>query len=89
MEKSLPKSYSFIFASIMSFLMSGIMTFAITFYQLGLRWEVVVDCLEAWKFAFPFAFVTAQVITPWVRKSALKISLFISKGYLDSKNSGF
>lgn len=63
----------FIFATFMSLLMSGIMSFCITFYQFGFDSDLLIRFLGAWQFAFPFAFVVAQFVAPAVRKLTMLI----------------
>lgn len=73
MKKLHPKYFTFVFATLMSFLMSGLMSFTITFYQLGLSWDVMTRCFESWRFSFPLAFVAAQLVAPIVRRVTMKI----------------
>ena len=68
MKKIHKRYFSFVFALIMSALMSGMMCFLITAYQLGFTSNLFSKFLETWSFAFPFALITAQVMTPIVRK---------------------
>jgi hypothetical protein len=68
MRKINKKYFNFIFALLVSILMSGLMTFCITLYQFGFVEEVGVPFLGAWRFSFPLAFVISQLITPIVRQ---------------------
>ena len=56
----------------MSFLMSGIISFCITAYELGLTPVLITQFLKAWQVAFPVAFIVAQFVAPIVRKMTLK-----------------
>jgi hypothetical protein len=44
------------------------MCFLITAYQFGFTSGLLTKFFKTWQFAFPFAFVTAQIITPVVKK---------------------
>lgn len=73
MLKKLNKKYfTFVFASFMSFLMSGIISLCITTYEYGLTSTLVSQFFKAWQVAFPVAFVVAQFVAPVVRKMTSK-----------------
>jgi len=72
--KKLNKKYfTFVFASFMSALMSGIISFCITSYEFGFTNGLFMKFLGAWQFSFPFAFVVAQFVAPLVRKITLRL----------------
>ncbi|WP_324284985.1 DUF2798 domain-containing protein (plasmid) [Enterobacter ludwigii] len=62
------KYFSIIFAGIMSFFMSGIISLLTVLFENGFSIESVMEFLDVWKYSFPFAFLIAQIITPLARK---------------------
>jgi hypothetical protein len=68
MKKLHKRYFSFVFASIMSFLMSGIISFLIVLFEFGFNDGLLMKFISAWQFSLPFAFVVAQFIAPLVRK---------------------
>jgi hypothetical protein len=73
MKKLHKRYFTFVFASLMSFFMSGIISFTIVCYEFGFADGLFVKFLSAWQFSLPFAFIIAQLIAPCVRIVTLKI----------------
>lgn len=72
--KKLPRKYfTFVFASFMSVLMSGIISFIIVCFEFGFTEGLFMKFISAWQFSLPFAFVVAQIIAPIVRRMTLII----------------
>jgi hypothetical protein len=72
--KKLNKKYfTFVFATLMSILMSGIISFTIVCFEFGFVEGLFMKFLQAWQFSLPFAFVVAQFIAPIVRRITLRI----------------
>lgn len=69
-SKYLPQVQSFILALVMTLIMS----FAITFINLGFIEKFTDIWLHAWGIAFVIAFPTLLLIVPFVRQLALKIA---------------
>ncbi|MFT5756005.1 MAG: hypothetical protein ACI9LM_000717 [Alteromonadaceae bacterium] len=61
------KYQSLIFSFIMALLMSGIMSFVISVFNLGLVDHIIFIWLNAWGFAFTVAFPVILLVTPVVR----------------------
>ena len=63
------KQYSsYVFSFFMALLMSGIMSFAISVFNLGLPANILVLWLKAWAMAFVIALPAIIMVTPLVRK---------------------
>lgn len=62
------KYASYVFSFFMSLLMSGIMSFVISVFNIGLVEDIVAIWLKAWMFAFAVALPTIIAVTPLVRK---------------------
>ena len=65
------KHHKVVFSFFMALLMSGIMSFVISVYNLGLVNNIITIWLQAWAFAFVFAFPTIILISPIVHKLVL------------------
>ncbi|AZT84784.1 DUF2798 domain-containing protein [Marinobacter sp. NP-4(2019)] len=64
-----PVKYApYVFSFFMSLLMSGIMSFVISVFNVGLVDDIVIIWLKAWMFAFAVALPTIIAVTPLVRK---------------------
>lgn len=64
----IPKTYtSYVFSFFMSLLMSCIMSFVITVFNLGFVSNLPAIWLRAWSLAFVIAFPTIIAVTPIVR----------------------
>ncbi|WP_022953161.1 DUF2798 domain-containing protein [Leucothrix mucor] len=57
-----------VFSFFMALLMSGIMSFVISVFNVGLVSNIVSIWLTAWSFAFTVAFPTILVVAPLVHK---------------------
>ena len=62
------KYKSFVFSFFMSLLMSGIMSLAITIFNLGLVDDLLIIWLRSWVFAFFIAFPVIILVSPVVHK---------------------
>lgn len=62
------KHHKIVFALFMALLMSCIMSFVISVFNVGLVSNIVYVWLEAWAFAFIVAFPTITVVAPIVHK---------------------
>ena len=62
------KYKSFVFSFFMSLLMSGIMSLAITIFNLGLVDDLIIIWLRSWVFAFFIAFPVIILVSPVVHK---------------------
>ena len=62
------KYKSFVFSFFMSLLMSGIMSLAITIFNLGLVDDLIIIWLRSWVFAFFIAFPVIIFVSPVVHK---------------------
>ena len=62
------KLQPYIFAFVMGFFMSGIMSFVISVFNVGLVDNIFSLWLQAWSFAFIVAFPTIVLISPMVKK---------------------
>lgn len=62
------KYEALVFAFFMALLMSGIMSFVVSSYNLGFVENLIFLWLKAWKFAFIVAFPTVLVVSPIVKK---------------------
>ena len=62
------KHHKVVFSFFMALLMSGIMSFVISVFNVGLANNIVSIWLKAWSFAFIVAFPTIMVISPLVHK---------------------
>jgi hypothetical protein len=58
----------YVFALIMALFMSGLMSFIITVFNMGLVHNVLAIWLQAWLFAFCVAFPVIIIVTPFVQK---------------------
>ncbi len=63
-----PKYKSQVFSFFMALLMSSIMSFVISAFNVGLAEGIVLTWLKAWLLAFVIAFPTIIFVTPVVRK---------------------
>lgn len=57
-----------VFSFFMALLMSGIMSFVISVFNVGLVSNIISIWLRAWSFAFVVAFPTILVVAPLVHK---------------------
>ena len=65
----IPKQYTAqVFAFFMALLMSGIMSFVISAFNIGWAEGILIIWLHAWMLAFVVAFPTIMVVSPLVRK---------------------
>lgn len=64
------KYHKVVFSFFMSLLMSGIMSFVISVFNVGLVSNIVSIWLKAWGFAFIVAFPTIILVSPIVHKLA-------------------
>ena len=62
------KHHKVVFSFFMSLLMSCIMSFVISVFNVGLVENIVMIWLKAWSFAFAVAFPTILVVSPIVHK---------------------
>jgi len=62
------KHQKLVFSFFIALLMSGIMSFVITLFNLGFVSDIIQRWLQAWGFAFSIAFPTVIVISPLVHK---------------------
>jgi hypothetical protein len=68
-KKVIDKKYqSLVFAFFMALLMSCIMSFVVSVFNVGLVNDIVHIWLKAWGFAFIVAFPTVTLVAPVVRK---------------------
>ncbi|TWX47195.1 DUF2798 domain-containing protein [Colwellia hornerae] len=63
-----PKHHKVVFSFFMALLMSCIMSFVISVFNVGLVTNIVSIWLQAWSFAFIIAFPTIVIISPMVHK---------------------
>lgn len=73
MKKINKRYFSFVFASLMSVLMSAIISLFITVYEFGFVDDILWKFLSAWQFALPVAFFAAHLVSPIVRKITQKL----------------
>ncbi|ARU58651.1 hypothetical protein OLMES_4656 [Oleiphilus messinensis] len=67
----IPRKYGqFVFSFFMALFMSGIMSFIITVFNMGLVDSIVFIWLKAWSFAFAVALPTINLVSPIVRRVA-------------------
>lgn len=62
------KHHKLVFSFFMSLLMSGIMSFVISVFNVGLVSNIISIWLKAWSFAFVVAFPTIVMVSPVVHK---------------------
>lgn len=62
------KHQKLVFAFFMALIMSCIMSFVISAFNMGLHWQIIHIWLKAWAFAFIVAFPTITVVAPLVQK---------------------
>ena len=68
-SRLLPRKYQpIVFAFFMALLMSGLMSFVVTTFNMGLVSNLVLIWVKAWGVAFFVAFPIIIVVTPIVRK---------------------
>ncbi|AZQ84025.1 DUF2798 domain-containing protein [Colwellia sp. Arc7-635] len=65
------KYQKILFFFLMALFMSGIMSFAISLFNLGLVNDLVIIWLKAWAFAFCVAFPVITIIAPVAQKLVL------------------
>lgn len=65
-----------VFSFFMALLMSGIMSFVISVFNVGLVENIMTIWLQAWSFAFVIAFPTIIMVSPIVHKL---VSLVLSE----------
>ncbi len=68
MQKLPQKYYNVTFSFLMAFIMSALMSFVVTSYNLGFSDDLLIRWLKAWRFAFIVAFPILLVVAPVVRK---------------------
>ena len=66
-----------VFSFFMALLMSGIMSFAVTFFNIGIVSNIAVIWLKAWAFSFVVAFPAIITVSPIVHKLT---SLVVNEG---------
>jgi len=65
----IPSKYtSYVFSFFMALLMSCIMSFVISVFNVGMIDGILLIWLKAWSFAFVVAFPTVLMVSPLVRK---------------------
>lgn len=62
------KYHKIVFSFFMALFMSGIMSFVISVFNVGLVANIIAIWLQAWGFAFVIAFPTIILISPIVHK---------------------
>ncbi|MDX2367129.1 MAG: DUF2798 domain-containing protein [Colwellia sp.] len=62
------KHHKLVFSFFMSLLMSGIMSFVISVFNVGMVANIITLWLKAWSFAFVVAFPTIIIVSPLVHK---------------------
>ncbi|MFT5759881.1 MAG: hypothetical protein ACI9LM_004665 [Alteromonadaceae bacterium] len=62
------KHHKIVFSFFMALLMSGIMSFVISVFNVGLVTNIITLWLQAWSFAFVVAFPTIIMVSPLVHK---------------------
>ena len=62
------KHHKIVFSFFMALLMSGIMSFVISVFNVGMVTNIITIWLQAWGFAFIVAFPTIITVSPVVRK---------------------
>ena len=62
------KYHKIVFSFFMGLLMSGIMSFVVTSFNVGFVTNIISLWLKAWSFAFIVAFPTIMVVSPIVHK---------------------
>ncbi|WP_114325768.1 DUF2798 domain-containing protein [Candidatus Colwellia aromaticivorans] len=62
------KHHKIVFSFFMALLMSGIMSFAISVFNVGMVTNIITLWLQAWGFAFMVAFPTIFIVSPIVHK---------------------
>lgn len=70
----MPQPNRYLFALLMAFFMSMVMSFTLTAYRSGIDPQLLGHWLETWPIAFSVAFPTALCVSPLVRKLCLLIS---------------
>ena len=62
------KHHKVVFSFFMALLMSGIMSFVISVFNVGMVTNIITIWLQAWGFAFIIAFPTIIIVSPVVHK---------------------
>jgi hypothetical protein len=62
------KHHKVVFSFFMALLMSGIMSFVISVFNVGMVTNIITIWLQAWGFAFIVAFPTIIIVSPVVHK---------------------
>lgn len=62
------KYHKIVFSFFMALFMSGVMSFAISIFNVGMVANIIAIWLQAWSFAFFIAFPTIITISPIVHK---------------------
>lgn len=62
------KHHKIVFSFFMALLMSGIMSFVISVFNVGMVTNIITIWLQAWSFAFIVAFPTIVIVSPVVNK---------------------
>jgi hypothetical protein len=62
------KHHKVVFSFFMALLMSGIMSFVISVFNVGMVTNIITIWLQAWSFAFIIAFPTIIIVSPVVHK---------------------
>lgn len=68
MQKLPQKYYNITFSLFMAFIMTALMSFVVTSYNLGFGDDFLVRWLKSWRIAFILAFPILLVVAPVVRK---------------------
>jgi hypothetical protein len=65
---TLRKYHQILSSFFMALLMSGIMSFVISIYNVGMVSHIITVWIQAWGFAFIVAFPTVVIVSPIVHK---------------------
>ncbi len=73
MSQTPPRYFNLIFFALVAALMSGMVSLAVTWINLGPRPDILLKWLPAWGFAFLIAYPVAMIASPPCRKLTLKM----------------
>jgi len=62
-----------LFGLILSCILSGIVTLAVSIMTFGLEWHTLTAWLASWGFSWPIAFAVVLVVAPLVRRLVAKL----------------
>ncbi len=71
MSQKPPRFFNLIFFAMVAALMSGMVSLAVTYVNLGPRPDILLKWLPAWGFAFLIAYPVAMIVSPPCRKLTL------------------